>query len=110
MILAEKKVLTERKNYLSMDIQQKKSKSTLSSYYFIPRYSRSKKKYFYRRKRFFYKKQLKLSIYERKRFLIKLKTLYLVKNYSFFFSRNRVDAIRLKKYLFKFRRRFKAKI
>lgn len=93
-----------------MDIQQKKSKSTLSSYYFIPRYSRSKKKYFYRRKRFFYKKQLKLSIYERKRFLIKLKTLYLVKNYSFFFSRNRVDAIRLKKYLFKFRRRFKAKI
>jgi ribosomal protein S7 len=93
-----------------MDTQLKKNKSTLSSYYFTPRYSRSKRRYFYRRKRYFYKKHLKLSIYEKKRFLVKLKSLYFIRNYSFFFSRNRIDAVRLKVYLYKFRRRFKGRL
>jgi hypothetical protein len=110
MILAEKKALKEKRNYLNMVIQQKKNKSSISSYYFIPRYSRLRRKYFYRRRRYFYRKRLKLSIYEKKRLIFRLKNIYFVKKYSFFFSRNRVDSVRLKKYLFKFKRRFKRKL
>jgi hypothetical protein len=110
MILVEKKALKEKRNYLNMATQQKKNKSVISSYYFTPRYSRSRRKYFYRRKKYFYRKKLRLSIYEKKRLILRLKNIYFIKKYSFFFSRNRVDSVRLKKYLFKFKRRFKRKL
>lgn len=107
MTLVEKKVLTEKKNYLNMAIQLKKSSSKFSSKKnnYIKHSKRGKfaNKYFYK---FFKRKKGRFYInhLNKKSLFLRIKHLYFLNKYGFYFTRKIVQTVRLKKYLYKYKR------
>src|SRR3989344_2417099 len=97
MILVGKKVWKERKNYLNMAIRYKK---------FLKLYKSDKNTHILRRrnkKGKFRVKKLRLNKTQRILFVKKLYRLGYKKRYFFYYLRQKVESIRLKKFLVKYR-------
>jgi len=110
MILAEKRVLTEKRNYQNMVIQQKrKVKKNQFHYLRQKRYNRWYYKGFSRKQRLLIiknkVKRRRLTLQTQKRMINSIARRAFLKRYFIRFARSRVEVSRIKNYLGRYKKR-----